>query len=418
MVLDLPPTRTVITSDDPAWQCSRTNTRARCSSASSTRRSRLAPCRTSSDSTAPTERAAAAPKRAVTSPPGSVECRTGALTVPPPRARDARRAARGARIGVTIATPTAKSPPISPTRRPQRLQRHAAVASAVAMGTRSTRSPRTRERAAPSTGRAAARRRSRHRPSAGQNPAAPTRPCGPCKLDPEPLHLRALTTAPDGRDISFIWDFDYEPMLERAARSPDGDRAHELALRVRYSGVPVDAMRVGSGASAALDAALAARRRARPLCACPPTRRSGSAAHPGRRGLVEEFCVSADEPTPSALHTPTTDDLAIWRPTLPSRGRCSTSGGRRACRTGPRRDGHEVWADDASPAMVTSSARPYRAGDDDGSRLHPVCADIARWRSGPVPLVVIAINTLQRHPARRSAGVPARRTLTPASAVS
>ena len=49
----------------------------------------------------------------------------------------------------------------------------------------------------------------------------------------------------DGHDVSWIWDVDYEPLLERAASlTVTGDRAYDLALRVRYAGVGADRMTV------------------------------------------------------------------------------------------------------------------------------------------------------------------------------
>ena len=63
----------------------------------------------------------------------------------------------------------------------------------------------------------------------------------------------------DGHDVSWIWDVDYEPLLERAASlTVTGDRAYDLALRVRYSGVGADRMTVVPDPEAALDAAVAA----------------------------------------------------------------------------------------------------------------------------------------------------------------
>ena len=43
----------------------------------------------------------------------------------------------------------------------------------------------------------------------------------------------------DGRDVSWIWDVDFEPLLERVGRIVvSGDRAAELALRFAYGGYP------------------------------------------------------------------------------------------------------------------------------------------------------------------------------------
>jgi lipid II isoglutaminyl synthase (glutamine-hydrolysing) len=52
--------------------------------------------------------------------------------------------------------------------------------------------------------------------------------------------LLALNDAiADGRDVSWIWDVDFEPLLEAVETLVvTGDRAEELALRFRYAGVP------------------------------------------------------------------------------------------------------------------------------------------------------------------------------------
>ena len=42
----------------------------------------------------------------------------------------------------------------------------------------------------------------------------------------------------DGRDVSWIWDVDFEPLLDGLERLvATGDRAAELALRFRYGGL-------------------------------------------------------------------------------------------------------------------------------------------------------------------------------------
>ena len=63
----------------------------------------------------------------------------------------------------------------------------------------------------------------------------------------------------DGRDVSWIWDVDWEPLLPRVRRlTATGERAHDLALRFRYAGLPEDRLHVQPDPAAALDAALAA----------------------------------------------------------------------------------------------------------------------------------------------------------------
>ena len=75
-----------------------------------------------------------------------------------------------------------------------------------------------------------------------------------------PLLLVALNDAiADGKDVSWIWDVDFEPLLERADRVvASGERAAELALRFVYGGLPEAALEVEP------DLAAAARPRARP----------------------------------------------------------------------------------------------------------------------------------------------------------
>jgi UDP-N-acetylmuramyl tripeptide synthase len=62
----------------------------------------------------------------------------------------------------------------------------------------------------------------------------------------------------DGRDVSWIWDADFEilaPQLRGATCA--GTRAGELALRLKYAGVPADRLHVVPSVRAALDQALA-----------------------------------------------------------------------------------------------------------------------------------------------------------------
>ena len=63
----------------------------------------------------------------------------------------------------------------------------------------------------------------------------------------------------DGRDISWIWDADFEllaPRLRHAVCA--GTRAPEMALRLKYAGMPVDRIEVEPRLAAALDRAVAA----------------------------------------------------------------------------------------------------------------------------------------------------------------
>ncbi len=61
----------------------------------------------------------------------------------------------------------------------------------------------------------------------------------------------------DGRDVSWIWDVDFEPLLEQTERIvASGDRAAELALRFTYAGFPRERLEVLPELGAALDRGL------------------------------------------------------------------------------------------------------------------------------------------------------------------
>jgi lipid II isoglutaminyl synthase (glutamine-hydrolysing) len=61
----------------------------------------------------------------------------------------------------------------------------------------------------------------------------------------------------DGRDVSWIWDADLEPLLDRLERLVvTGGRAAELALRCTYAGFPPDRLEIVPALAAALDRGL------------------------------------------------------------------------------------------------------------------------------------------------------------------
>ena len=63
----------------------------------------------------------------------------------------------------------------------------------------------------------------------------------------------------DGRDVSWVWDADFEVLGGRVRRATcAGTRAAELALRLKYAGVPEDRIVVEEDLPRALDAAVAA----------------------------------------------------------------------------------------------------------------------------------------------------------------
>jgi UDP-N-acetylmuramyl tripeptide synthase len=79
----------------------------------------------------------------------------------------------------------------------------------------------------------------------------------------------------DGRDVSWIWDADFEQLAGRVRRATcSGTRAAELAVRLKYAGVEPERLRVQPNLGAALAAALSDRptgdaARAAPLYALP-----------------------------------------------------------------------------------------------------------------------------------------------------
>ena len=74
-----------------------------------------------------------------------------------------------------------------------------------------------------------------------------------------PTLLVALNDAiADGRDVSWIWDVDFEPLFEHGLERlvASGDRAAELALRFRYGGFPAERIEVVPALDDALDRGL------------------------------------------------------------------------------------------------------------------------------------------------------------------
>ncbi len=72
------------------------------------------------------------------------------------------------------------------------------------------------------------------------------------------LAVLALNDAiADGRDVSWIWDVDWEPLLAGLDRVVvTGERAAEMALRCKYGGFPADAIEVVPDLGEALDRGL------------------------------------------------------------------------------------------------------------------------------------------------------------------
>jgi len=74
----------------------------------------------------------------------------------------------------------------------------------------------------------------------------------------------------DGRDVSWVWDADWELLVPHVRRfTAAGTRAAELALRMKYAGLDPERIVVVDGTERALDAALADGAPGRPLYVVP-----------------------------------------------------------------------------------------------------------------------------------------------------
>ena len=93
-----------------------------------------------------------------------------------------------------------------------------------------------------------------------KNPAGANEILRTLALEESELDVLAILNdrTADGHDISWVWDADYEILAGRVRRvTCAGTRAAELALRLKYAGVPTDRLHVVPSLPAALDAALA-----------------------------------------------------------------------------------------------------------------------------------------------------------------
>ncbi len=94
-----------------------------------------------------------------------------------------------------------------------------------------------------------------------KNPAGANEILRTLALEPGELQLLVILNdrIADGRDVSWIWDADFELLAGKIGRvTCSGRRADELALRFKYSGVPVQRIVVSDGLVAGLDDAIAA----------------------------------------------------------------------------------------------------------------------------------------------------------------
>ena len=111
--------------------------------------------------------------------------------------------------------------------------------------------------------------------------------------EPAPLHLLMVLNdrTADGRDPSWIWDVDYEPLWDRiASLTLAGDRCWELALRFSYGGLDPGRFDVRESLPEALDSAVAATPQGGVLYALPTyTALLDLRAELVRRGAAHDF---------------------------------------------------------------------------------------------------------------------------------
>jgi UDP-N-acetylmuramyl tripeptide synthase len=104
-----------------------------------------------------------------------------------------------------------------------------------------------------------------------KNPAGANEVLRTLRLAGEPIDLWIALNdkIADGRDVSWIWDADFELLAGHVRRvTCSGTRAEELALRLKYAGIDAETA-VDRDLAGALDAAVAAGEPRRPLYALP-----------------------------------------------------------------------------------------------------------------------------------------------------
>jgi UDP-N-acetylmuramyl tripeptide synthase len=91
-----------------------------------------------------------------------------------------------------------------------------------------------------------------------KNPAGANEVVRTLETGVPPVLVVALNDAiADGQDVSWIWDVDFEPLLEHAGLViVSGDRAAELGLRMTYGGLPRERLEIVPSLEAALDRGL------------------------------------------------------------------------------------------------------------------------------------------------------------------
>ena len=185
----------------------------------------------------------------------------------------------------------------------------------------------------------------------------------------------------DGRDVSWVWDADFEVLAPRVRRATcSGTRAAEMALRLKYAGVPVDRIAVEPELGAGLDRAL--RAGDGPLFALP--------TYTAMLALRDLLRARAQAPRAGARSDDRGPDGPLARPRVrrPTTSTCRCGASWPTARARPvldvgagtgrvaldlARRGHEVVALDLEPGAARRAARraprgPARCTDRRGRR--------------------------------------------------
>jgi UDP-N-acetylmuramyl tripeptide synthase len=119
----------------------------------------------------------------------------------------------------------------------------------------------------------------------------------------------------DGRDVSWVWDADFELLAGRVRRvTCSGTRAAELAVRLKYAGIDAGCLRVEPDLAAALDSAVADR----PLSGADET--PGAPRSAGRSAAPDDGPAASPMLPPTLYALPTYTAMLSLRELLAARG--------------------------------------------------------------------------------------------------
>ena len=206
----------------------------------------------------------------------------------------------------------------------------------------------------------------------------------------------------DGRDVSWVWDADWELLAGSVRRMTcAGTRAAELALRMKYAGVPGERLHVVPELPAALDAARADG--SGPLYALPDLHRAAGAARPALRARPRHGALAMSWSPLVVWHDVECGrydaDLPLWRELAAAEGGpvLDVGAGTGRVALDLARAGFPVVALDREPELL--AALEERAGR--ARRAHGGGRRGRRSRlDAAFPLIIVPMQTIQLLPER------------------